>query len=426
MNVLAHARRLAAVPPRVGASGPGEAPVRVCRIIARLIVGGPTIHVLELTQGLDPARFSSTLIVGQANAGEQSLVNWARARGIAPYEVPEIVGELSVKPRDLRAVLALYRLLRRERPHIVHTHTAKAGVVGRLAAWLAGVPVLVHTYHGHILQGYFHPVINAALRFMERWLARRTTCLIAVSERTRCDLVRYGIGHRARIEVVPLGVNLEPFLEASRLSGQFRAELGVGLDRRLVGIVGRVVPIKNHPLFLRALARVAERDPRVLGVIVGDGPLLADLRDSVDALSLRDRVVFTGWRMDLARVYADLDVLVVSSRNEGTPVSIIEAMAAGRAVVATAVGGIPDMITDGETGRLVAAGDEVALAGAVLDILGKPDVARAMGERARQVAVARYGAARLVRDMEALYTDLLRAMNRRGMATRDDPLARKP
>lgn len=402
------------------------APARVLRIIARLILGGPTVHVVALTQGLDPSRFSSTLVVGRENAGEQSLVDWARSRGLAPLEIREIVGELSVKPRDLLAVLALYRLIRRERPHIVHTHTAKAGVLGRVAAWLAGVPVVVHTYHGHILDGYFHPLVNAGLRLMERWLARRTTCLIAVSERVRRDLVRYRIADDARLVVVPLGVELEPFLSVSRASHGFRAELGVGLDRRLVGIVGRVVPIKNHDLFIRALARMVERDRRVLGVVVGDGPRLAAVREMACSLGLSKQIVFTGWRMDLPRIYADLDALVVSSRNEGTPVSIIEAMAAGCPVVATAVGGVPDMIADRETGRLVPAGDDGALAEAVLDVLGDPARSRVITQRAREMVAARYGAARLVRDIENLYAALLATVPRRGASAGSGMMYRKP
>lgn len=381
--------------------------IRVVRVIARLIVGGPTHHVVTLTERLDPTRFASTLVVGRENPGEHSLVGWARDRGLAPREVPEMVGELGVKRRDVLAVLALTRLMRRERPHIVHTHTAKAGALGRLAAWLAGVPIVVHTYHGHILHGYFSPAVSRGLRAMERWLAVRTQCLVAVSGRVRDDLLRYRIAEPAKFVVVPLGVDLEPFLAAGSVRGTFRRELGVGLERRLVGIVGRVAPIKNHDLFLRALARVTAHDSRILAVVVGDGPCLPQMRVLAQGLGLAGRVAFTGWRTDLPRICADLDVLVVSSLNEGTPVSIIEAMAAGCPVVATAVGGVPDMISDGDTGRLVPSGDEAALAAAILDMLADPGGAQVIAGRARDRAIVRYGAARLVRDIERVYGNLL-------------------
>ena len=387
--------------------------IRVLRIITRLIVGGPTHQVVALTEQLDPTRFQSTLVVGGAGLGEQSLLEWARARGLAPLELPEMVGELSIKPRDCRTVSALVRLMRRERPHIVHTHTAKAGAIGRLAAWLAGVPIVVHTYHGHCLHGYYSAPVNQGLRAMERWLAGRTHCLVAVSGRIRDDLVHYRVTEPGKIAVVPLGVSLEPFLASRGVRGEFRYELGVGIERRLVGIVGRLSEIKNHDLFLRAVARLTERDGRILGVVVGDGPLLGQMRLLARDLGLGEKVVFTGWRMDLPRIYADLDVLVVSSRNEGTPVSIIEAMAAGCPVVATSVGGIPDMVTHGETGRLVGSGDEAALAQAVLDTVTDRDGAQRQAARARDRARERYGVARLVKDIDALYSRLLGA---RGLA----------
>jgi glycosyltransferase involved in cell wall biosynthesis len=376
------------------------------RIIARLIVGGPTIHVMTLTEGLDPSRFSTTLVVGRENRGERSVVSSVRARGLRLCEVDGMVGELSVKPRDARALLALCRLMGRERPDIVHTHTAKAGVLGRLAATISGVPIIVHTYHGHILHGYFPAHINVALRAMERWLARRTQCIVAVSGRIRDDLLRYRIAAPSKIRVVPLGIPLEPFTTLVRGLGDFRREMGTATAQPLIGIVGRIVPIKDHQLFLRALRLVVERRPEARGVVVGDGPGTGQARADARALGIEGRVIFAGWRMDLPRIYADLDALVVSSRNEGTPVSIIEAMAAGCPVVATAVGGVPDMITDGATGRLVRPGDSEALARAILDTLGDGEGSRRMTARARAEAMSRYGAGRLVGDIERLYGEL--------------------
>ena len=332
--------------------------VKVLRVIARLNVGGPAIHVINLTRGLDAARFDSTLVTGTENPGEGSMLDLALEQGVRPIVIPEIVGQATLKPRDLKALIALYRLIRRERPEVVHTHAAKPGVLGRVAARLAGVPVVVHTFHGHILHGYYGPRMSWLLRRMERALAHLSDRIIAVSEQVKQDLVRYGVAAPEKICVIPLGLELDPFLESDIHRGALRRELGIPSDAPLVGIVGRIFPIKNHRLFL-------------------------------------------------PRVYADLDVLVVSSDNEGTPVSAIEAMASGCPVVATRVGGLPDLVEDGKVGHLVAARDAKGMAGAILSLLRNGARARRMGQSARALVRDRYRAERLCRDIEALYTDLL-------------------
>ena len=193
--------------------------IKIVRVIARLNIGGPAIHVTDLTVRLDPSRFESLLVTGTENPGEGSLLDAALARGVRPVVIPEIVGEASLKPRDLTALLALYRLMRRERPQIVHTHTAKAGVLGRLAARLAGVPVVLHTYHGHVLHGYYGPVTTRLLRGLERPLAPMTDRIIAVSEQVKADLVGYGVARPEKISVIRLGFNLEPFLNSATHRG---------------------------------------------------------------------------------------------------------------------------------------------------------------------------------------------------------------
>lgn len=383
--------------------------IRVLRVIARLNIGGPAIHVVNLTAHLDPARYASVLVTGTENPGEGSMLDYALAHGVEPVVIPEIVGEASFKWRDVVALRKLYRLVREFRPHIVHTHTAKAGFVGRVAARLAGVPVIVHTYHGHVLHGYYSPLKTWLLRKMEWALGHVSDCLIAVSEHVKQDLVQYGVAKAEKIAVVPLGFALQPFLEAHTQRGEFRRELGLEPSTRLVGIVGRIFPIKNHRLFLEAAARVARHDPRVHFVVVGDGVLRPEMERFAAALGLRDRVHFTGWRRDLPRIYADLDVLVVSSNNEGTPVSAIEAMAAGVPVVATRVGGLPDVVQEGVTGYLVPPRDPDALAEATVAVLQDPQRAAQMGEAARAVARERYSLERLVADIDTLYQGLLRA-----------------
>ena len=231
--------------------------------------------------------------------------------------------------------------------------------------------------------------------------------LLTVSERVRSELLRLGIGRPDRFEVVPLGLDLERFLGAEPLRGQLRSELGLHAGP-LVGIVARLVPIKAHEVFLEAARAIADASPAARFVVVGDGERRAALEALARRLGLGDRVSFLGWRADLDRIYADLDVVVLCSRNEGSPVSLIEAMAAGRPVVATAVGGVPDLVEDGVTGRLIPPDDGAALGRAVLEVLADPDRARALGEAGRQRVFPAFGAARLVGDIDRLYMRLVR------------------
>jgi glycosyltransferase involved in cell wall biosynthesis len=335
------------------------------------------------------------------------MLYYAESRGITPIVVPDMRGQAALKPGDVRALRQILAVIRDVRPHIVHTHTAKAGFLGRAAARLGGVPIVVHTYHGHVLSGYYGPLMNQALRRMEQALAWTTDRLVAVSDRVRDDLVRFGVARHDRITVIPLGLDLAPFLEADRLRGEFRAEIGLPAGTPLVGIVGRIFPIKNHRLFLDAAARVGARHGDARFVVVGDGSLRPEIERRAIELGIGARVIFTGWRQDLARICADLDLLVVSSDNEGTPVSAIEAMAAGRPVVATRVGGLVDLIEDGRTGRLVPPRDPAALAEAMGALIDDPAARAAMGEVARRSAAERFRAERLVEDVERLYDELV-------------------
>ncbi len=387
-------------------------PVRVLRVIARLNVGGPARHVALLNAGMDESqRFRSWLVTGTENPGEGTLLDYARARGVEPLVIPEIRGQASFTPRDIVALAKLTALVRRIRPHVVHTHTAKAGFLGRIAARAAGVPVVLHTYHGHVLTGYYGHAKTRVLQLMERGLARLSDQLIAVSDRVRDDLIQFGVAPAERFRVVPLGLDLAPLFDVRAQRGALRKELSVAADAPLVGIVGRLFPIKNHTLFLDAAARLLAEWPTARFVVVGDGVLRGELEARSRRPDLAGRVLFTGWRHDLATIYADLDVLAISSRNEGTPVSAIEAMAAGCVVVATRVGGLPDLIDDGRTGTLVPADDPAALASAIGRVLGDPERSGPMRAAARVDVQQRFMATRLVADMQELYLELLIAKN---------------
>ena len=384
----------------------GLSPVRVLRVISRLNIGGPAVHTTLLTTRLDPTRYDSTLVTGTEEEGEG---NYLELQGLSVPRLVRLPG-LGREIRGLAEITVLRKLMaviRRVRPHVVHTHAAKAGALGRVAARLCRVPVVVHTYHGHVLRGYFSPLKTSVFLRIERMLAHATDELVAVSPRVREELLHMGIGHPARFSVVPLGLDLDTFVMADRLRGSLRAELGLGARVPLVGIVARLAPIKAHEVFLAAAREVLAEVPGTVFLLVGDGPRRAGLERLAGEMGLGPNARFLGWRGDLPRVYADLDVVALSSRNEGSPVALIEAMAAGRPVAATRVGGVPDVVVDGENGRLVPPDEPVALARAVVDLLSAPDQRTRLGAAGRASVVARYGAQRLVDDIDTLYQRLL-------------------
>ena len=249
-------------------------------------------------------RFESVLVAGVENPGERSLLDYVERRGIHPLIIPEIVGEANFGWRDVVAIAKVYRVLKRENPHILDTHTAKAGFAGRIAARLAGVPVVIHTYHGHVWRGYYSSIKSRLLQLMEKGLALWTDQIITVSESVRQEIVEYGIAPLAKIKVVPLGFDLRAFFDCAERRGPFRKEIGVPPDVPLIGTIGRVVPIKNHRQFLDAAKLVLNAIPEARFVIVGDGLIRPDL-ESYGARSALPRVVFAGWRRDLPNIYAD-------------------------------------------------------------------------------------------------------------------------
>lgn len=383
-------------------------PIRVVNVLARLNVGGPAIHVSLITQRLGPPEYESTLVTGTVGGAEGDMTWYATERGVTPILIPSLGRELHPF-RDLITLWRLFRLLRLLKPDVVTTHTAKAGFVGRVAARLAGVPVVVHTFHGHVFHGYFSPAKTRIFLLLEQSAARLTDTIITLTPGQRHELADvYRIAPESKFTIMGYGLDLAGFAAAARKPGTFRQAWGVAEAAPLVTIVGRLAPVKNHALFLKAAVLVRKSLPEARFALVGDGELRAELEAQVDALGLDDAVFFTGWQKDVAPVYADSDVLVISSVNEGTPFTVIEAMATGCPVVSTAVGGVPDFLNHGELGALVPSGDAEALANAIVRTLRQPPNAEAL----RAEIVARYGIDRLVRDLDALYRGLLTKKSR--------------
>ncbi len=396
-------------------------PVKIVRIIARLNLGGPARHVVLLDRGLRDRGHETLLVHGSLDAGEGSFEPLAAELGVPTRKLPELGRR--VRPLDdAKALVRLIGILFREQPDVVHTHTAKAGALGRVAACVFNATrgrarrcLVVHTFHGHVFEGYFSPRVNRLVRGVERLLAGVTDRIITISPAQRADIVeRFRIADAARTVVVPLGLDLAPLLESG--ARPLREELGIGADALVFGYVGRLVPIKDLPTLVRAFARARQQVPTAHLLIVGDGPARAEMEPLVETLGIGASVHLAGWRDDLTRVYATIDVAVLSSRNEGTPVALIEAMAAGRPVVATAVGGVADVVQDGETGWLVPPGDVDAMAAAMVRLAGDAAARARMGALGRERVRARYFYDRLVDDIQALYVQALD--ERRGVQAR--------
>jgi glycosyltransferase involved in cell wall biosynthesis len=384
--------------------------MKIVRVIDRLNVGGPAIHAALTTRGLNRNGIRTVLITGAIEPGEADMSYLLDEYGVERVVIPSLGREL--RPlRDLATAWQLYRIMRRERPDVVHTHKAKAGAVGRVAALLAGVPVRVHTYHGHVFHGYFGRVKTRLFVAIERALARVTTRLVAPAPALVDELAnRYRIADSARFSVVPLGFDLQPFADAERHRGWLRNRLGVNADIKLVAIVGRMVPVKDHATFVAAAARLAARRSDVQFVFVGGGELEVAVRADLERRGVSARAHLLGWSQRLERIYADLDVLALSSVNEGTPVAVIEAMACGVPVAATAVGGVPDLLQHGARGELAPPRDPDALADAIERAMTPAARARAAALPPR--VIAEFGQDRLCADLEQLYEQLCRAVSR--------------
>lgn len=399
-------------------------PLKIVRIVTRLNIGGPAIHVALLSTKLDPARFSTRLIAGEPDPAEGDLSELLQGAQTAPIHVKTLVRP--VRPwADLVSLVRLIRIVWRERPHILHTHMAKAGTLGRMAGMLynricpgrrpGARAVLIHTFHGHVLEGYFAPWVSRVFLAIERWLARRTDCLIAVSRSVRDELVQKGVGRQDQWRVIPLGLDLSALARLSAPNGTSPVR---------VGMVGRLVPIKNPRLFLEALHRLVRQTSErpVSGVIVGDGPLRGDLEREVKRLGLEGLVRFMGWQHDPRAIYEGIAVACLTSWNEGTPVALIEAMAAGRAVVATDVGGVRDLLGEGSDappepispgafrltarGILVRPGDADGLAAALRRVATDATLRDELARAARAHVLQQFNHERLLRDITALYDSM--------------------
>lgn len=391
---------------------------RIIRIVNRLNLGGPTYNALYLTKYLAP-EFETILVAGVKQETEESSEFILRALGVEPVIIPQMSRDISPF-KDIISYNKIDSILKKFKPDIVHTHAAKAGALGRVAAIRNKVPVLVHTFHGHFFHSYFSSYKTKIFLKIEQYLARHCDAIIALSETQKKELsIDFPVCSPEKIRVIPLGFDLAKFsvdMEAKR--NAFRKQYHLTGHEIAVGIIGRIVPVKNHSLFLNALKIVLEtsRTP-VKAFIVGDGEdrnkiesLAASLNIPFSTAEKNNpdaRLIFTSWIKEIDTVVAGLDIVAMTSLNEGTPVSIIEAQAGGKPVVATSVGGIDDVVIKGETALLSASENPEAFARNLLLLAEDEALRKKMQGKGQQFVAERFGYKRLVRDMSLLYNELL-------------------
>ncbi len=386
--------------------------IDVLRIIARLNVGGPARHVLRIDAPLRRRGWRTLLVTGRAESCEGELLDEARALGVDVHVLPDL-GRAIHPLRDLRVLRQLRRLVAEHRPSIVHTHTAKAGLLGRLAAGgptggpdASGArrPALVHTYHGHVLSGYFAAPVAAAFRLSERRLAARTDRLIAVAGEIRDELLtEHRVGRAEQYVVVPPGIDRLRTAPDATAGAALRAGLGWSSGHVVVGCVGRLAPVKRVELLLAAWPEVVARAPAARLLVVGDGPCGEAVRARVAALP---GAAWLPPRAELGAVYGALDVVALSSAHEGLPQVIVEALQSGLPVVATAVGGVPSLLVHGASGLLVPSGDARALAAALGAVCADDALRAQLSAGARATDLSRHDAEAVAAALAALYAEL--------------------
>ena len=393
--------------------------IKVLRIIDRLNIGGPAIHTILLTAGMNKDRFNSLLVTGTVDKDEGDMFFLAEEKKVRPIIITEMSRSL-VMFNDITAFLKLFFLIKKERPDIIHTHKSKAGTLGRIAGLLFKLtfnPKLVHTFHGHVLHSYFGKLKSLMFTWIERILGFLTDKIIVVSESVRRELIELKIASPEKIVTIPLGLELGRYLKIENKNLKKNSH-------QSVGIIGRLVPVKNHKMFLDAAKQLLsdiDFERRMKFLIIGDGPLRQNLEVYSQKWGLTEDVIFKGWIKNLKNSYSDIDIVVLTSLNEGTPVALIEAMAAGKPVISTDVGGVKDLFSNRmgkkrdenkstiryyDQGIFVDSGDVESLAQAIKELLKDDGLRKKMGIMGRKTVYPKYDISRLIDDLKGLYLNL--------------------
>jgi glycosyltransferase involved in cell wall biosynthesis len=380
--------------------------IKILNIITRLNIGGSTRHVLEITRHFNQGGYRSAILYGNVEPNEQDMLYLMKEYGLEGINLPSMGRSINLI-QDLLLIPKVWKIIRKLKPDIVHTHTAKAGMAGRVAARLAGVPVVLHTFHGNNFRGYFGKIMTQVSINIERVLARLSTKIIAISELQREELLHFRICKDAKIQVINLGFDLRKITHSDADVGTFKSAFSIAGNWKVVDFVGRLTAIKDPFRFIEIARRVIASRDDVVFVFAGDGELADDLKERVRSHGLQERIIFTGYITDLRPLYADTDVLLLTSVNEGTPVAVIEAMANRIPVVATRVGGVPNLIKHKHTGFLFESKDMDGMAQAVLSIIQDPAYYLAITDNAYTHISTCYSSTRLIHDLDSLFQQTL-------------------
>ena len=388
---------------------------RIIHIITRLDKGGSAETTLQVVSLLNRERYEVFLAHGlslESNMGvmEQEVLardlSLAEKRGIRVFSIPSLLRRLSLK-NDLLAFFSIYRLIKRIKPHIVHTHTSKAGVLGRLAACLARVPIIIHTPHGHVFHSYYGYIMTKIIVLVERILSLMTDKITALTDRERDEHLEQGVASIEKYVIIHSGVMLQQIMNTNIDVETGKKEFDIPQNSNVIGVVGRMVPIKGHKYLVSAAKRIIKEFGNTVFVFVGDGYLEARLQRQAESLGVRKNIIFAGWRNDVIKILGLFDVLVLPSLNEGMGKVLIEGMALGKPIVASSVGGIIDLVKNGDNGILVPPRDSDALAEAILKLIRNKNLTQELGKNGKSKVYPEYDTFVMIRQIEDLYERLL-------------------
>ena len=390
---------------------------KILRIINRFNLGGPTFNAAYLSKYM-PEKYETLLIGGLQDDLEESSLRIIEDLDLRPYIIPPMFREVDLK-NDYKSLQLIKDIIREFKPDIVHTHASKAGALGRIAAVQLKVPIIVHTFHGNVFHSYFGPIKTTVYKMIERYLARKSSAIIAISKKQKDELVNiFKIASDEKVKIVQLGFELNKFsenMEDKRM--KFRNKFNISEDTIAIGIVGRLVPIKNHQMFLKSIAWTKENSKKkVRGFIVGDGDERKNIENSAKNLGLRigkgesqdEDISFTSWQNHVDEVNAGMEIIALTSKNEGTPVSLIEAQASNKPIVSTNVGGIEDIVLRNETAFLADLNDQQVFNGYMLKLVEDENLRKEMGSKGWGFVKERFHYERLVNDFDQLYSQLMK------------------
>ncbi|MFN0188852.1 MAG: glycosyltransferase [Bacteroidia bacterium] len=392
---------------------------KVLQIVNRLNLGGITYNAATITAHLRP-EYETLLVSGMKDDSEESSEFMVHKLGLEPMYLPDMHREINLRS-DYKAYKHLLKIIREFKPDVVHTHAAKAGLIGRLAAKRAGVKVIIHTFHGHVFHSYFGKFKTTFFINLERGLAWLSSAIIAISENQKKELCEvYKISSCKKVHLIELGYDLVPFQENQEIKrAKFREQYSIQNHQVAIGIIGRLVPIKNLRLFIQAFSFSYQKfGNKTKAFIIGDGEQMAELQEFCKSLDLSistpDKInsdaplVFTSWIHEIDIAMNGIDILAISSLNEGTPASLLEAQAAGKPIVATNVGGISNIVLQNETALLVETGDTIAFSNALDQLISDKSLRSKMSSKGPSYVLTRFHEKRLCKDISELYAKLLK------------------